>query len=373
MGLIYLTLLLLIVNAWACREEPRSGGADSSLESYLEGRGAPRLEVTRVLELAAGGPGDPEILKVADATRLANGAFVVADEFKPGLLFFDSLGRFVRAVGRQGRGPGEFEHIAGLVRCSRDSVFVWDNGVQRIAVFDSTGAAVREFAIRGSPYIVACSPSGVLAVLEQPRIIERMDPEGRSLRRYTGELWLGDATGRRALSVGTFDLGENRPLGRLTHLAVARDRIYVGTAESLVVQAYGMDGSNQSEIEILAPMRRPSDADYERAIELLVEGFTERDYREQMKQELLKIPKPEWLPFYREIFSDPDGFLWVVVSGPGEPVTILEGFTRAGEIGGYVVLPARSRVLEVGVDYFLVLESREEKTAVVLYRYGIAS
>ncbi len=344
--------------------------SSSSVERYLEARGLRRLEVKRVLEMAAGRPGEPQILKVADATQLANGAFVVADGFRPGLLFFDSLGRFVRAVGREGRGPGEFVHIAGLVRCSRDSVFVWDNFAQRITVFDTSGSAVREFAILPRPYLVGCSPNGVLAVLDLPAVMGRMDPKGRSLVRYTGKLWLADATGRRTLTLGTFDLAQNRPLGRLTHIALASDRIYVGTAQSLAVQVYGMDGSSRGEIQISVPMRRPSDADYERAVELLVEGFTDVDEREHWKRELLKIPKPERLPPYREIYSDPGGSLWVVVSGPGEPSTVLEGFTATGDSKGYLVLPGRSRVLEVGFDYLLVLEDREAGGAVALYRYS---
>jgi hypothetical protein len=144
------------------------------LESYLEGWGVRRLEVTRVLELATGGL---ENRKFSKWPTLAG--WLMPRLWWP--TFFDSLERFVRAVGREGGGPGEFEH------------------------------------------------------------------------------------------------------------------------------------------EILAPMRRPSDAHYERAIELLLERFT------------------------------------------------------AGEVRGYVALPEKSRVLEIGVDYFIVLDSGEAKTAVALYRYARAA
>ena len=58
------------------------------------------------------GNGQPWFLRVAGATRLSSGAIIVLDEYRPGILFFDSSGRFMRAVGRRGSGPNEFEFPA---------------------------------------------------------------------------------------------------------------------------------------------------------------------------------------------------------------------------------------------------------------------
>lgn len=53
---------------------------------------------------------------------------------------FDSLGRFVRAIGRNGRGPGEFSQPNGITLDSRDHLVVYDPSNARVSLFDTTGA-----------------------------------------------------------------------------------------------------------------------------------------------------------------------------------------------------------------------------------------
>ncbi len=53
---------------------------------------------------------------------------------------FDSLGRFVRAIGRNGRGPGEFSQPNGLALDAQDNLVVYDPSNRRVSIFDTTGA-----------------------------------------------------------------------------------------------------------------------------------------------------------------------------------------------------------------------------------------
>ena len=52
---------------------------------------------------------------------------------------FDSLGRLVRAIGRNGRGPGEFSQPNGIALDPRDHLVVYDPSNARVSVFDTTG------------------------------------------------------------------------------------------------------------------------------------------------------------------------------------------------------------------------------------------
>ncbi len=350
------------VALWGCASEPSSEQAGSRLEHVLRSQGVVRLDVRRALTVRGDGTdGRPVFQRVVDATRLEGGGIVVADQFWPGLLLFDRNGKFVGAVGHRGAGPGEFEYPDALARCASDSIYVWDARLQRMSVFDSSGRLAREFQILPPPHLLQCIAGGPLAVLDKPRFIDKMDPKGRSLRRYVGTLWLADLEGKRQRTIGEFDLGENRPLGRLTHFALARDRLYVGTAESSFVDVYGFDGRRLDVVALGVPRREPTDRDYERAVDLMLEGFPERDYREQMKRQLLEIPKPDQLPWYGNLFADPEGALWVVVSAPADPQAVLLGVGRDGQPRGYVVLPEATKVLEIGLRWLVALETVETR------------
>jgi len=51
-------------------------------------------------------------------------------------LFFNS-GKYLKHIGREGKGPGEFEDISGLQISKKDSLYVLDGKINRITVFSS--------------------------------------------------------------------------------------------------------------------------------------------------------------------------------------------------------------------------------------------
>jgi hypothetical protein len=55
------------------------------------------------------------------------------------LFLFDSTGRLLRRIGRQGQGPGEFSAGSGMVVRPDTGVAVWDSQNARISFFDATG------------------------------------------------------------------------------------------------------------------------------------------------------------------------------------------------------------------------------------------
>jgi hypothetical protein len=345
------------------------GGHDLSRSGA---EGAEGVDATAILTLIGDGRGaNPEFLYVSDATRLGNGTVVVADRFRPALLFFNPEGALVRSVGRRGAGPGEFESPGWFVPCATDSLFLWDLRLGRMTVADSEGRFVRQFSIPSSPYRLQCSPGGLVAVLDKPAVIERMDSEGRALRRYHAELWLADRTGSRERVVGRIDVGENRPLGRMTSMALADDRLYVGTAESSAVDVYDLNGQLLSTWGLDVEPQQPSAEDYETSIDAMLEGFFEPAFRRAMRADMLRIPRPELMPAYREVFADADGTLLVLISSPAAPNTVLRVFDRTGAGVADVRLPGRSKVLEAGSDYALTVEGADSVQRVVLYEFSL--
>ncbi len=69
----------------------------------------------------------------------ARGRFWVFDDGSQSILLFGADGEFIRRIGREGAGPGEFRRNAGMVILPGDGLAEWDSRNSRISRFDSTG------------------------------------------------------------------------------------------------------------------------------------------------------------------------------------------------------------------------------------------
>jgi hypothetical protein len=305
-------------------------------------------------------------MHAAGATRLSNGVIVVADPGAPAIRFFDPSGRPLRTVGRGGQGPGEFTAPWWLGQCGADSVFVWDYAQQEMTVIDSAGRIAREYRVLRDPAFFYCSRDGLFAIHLSPR--EPL-PANEKVPHQTAALWLADASGNYTRLLGEVPIGENRPLGKLTRIAVARDRLYVGTADSAFVDVYTLDGQRAGALPVGVAPRRPTERNYERAIDAQVAMLGDRETREAARRLLLEIPMPEYRPPYTNLFADPGGTLWVVTSAPGDPVTELRAIGLDGRTLKVLRLPVELTVFEVGHDHLLgMYEDETGEQHVALYR-----
>ncbi len=101
----------------------------------------------------------------AHVTRLPDGGVLVADRGHQAVRFFSPNGRFQRAVGRQGSGPGEFEYIRVAYR-GGESLFVEDIVTRRVMVYALNGTIARtlstsEFAGGTDACQSACNADGL--------------------------------------------------------------------------------------------------------------------------------------------------------------------------------------------------------------------
>ncbi len=68
-----------------------------------------------------------------------SGEIFVADSQVPVIRMYDEDGNFVRNVGREGRGPGEYINLGGMRTFPDGRLAVWDQGNARITVYDENG------------------------------------------------------------------------------------------------------------------------------------------------------------------------------------------------------------------------------------------
>lgn len=301
--------------------------------------------------------------RIAGALRLADGGVVVADGGTNQLRFFDANGRYQRAVGREGKGPGEFEHIRALKRCAADSIYAFDLNWQ-LKVYDLSGALKREAPLQQPgagrpPYALNCSSNGRFVITgwgaqtRQPRI---------GLFSAIAPVSVLDASGAQVLQLGEFISSERigtangsgpHPFGKSTVLALAADQVHVGTNDAFEVRAYGMDGKLRrilrgplTNLEI-----RPEHLERYRTDEL---ARVPPERRPAMERYLRDMPMTKQFPAYSELQLDPDGNLWVRrFLRPGETQPLWAVFSLDGDCLGEVRTPTGMSIVEIGADYVL--------------------
>lgn len=76
----------------------------------------------------------------AVAARPSDGMIFVLDAQVPIIRQYDADGRFVRNVGREGEGPGEYRRVSGMEILPDGRLAVWDGNEGRITVYDTAGS-----------------------------------------------------------------------------------------------------------------------------------------------------------------------------------------------------------------------------------------
>ncbi|MGQ0765962.1 MAG: 6-bladed beta-propeller [Gemmatimonadota bacterium] len=73
--------------------------------------------------------------RVMSAAIGPNGRLYVADDRAPGVLVFDSTGRYLRSLARTGQGPGELQQPWLVNADAHDSIYVWERSKALIQVY----------------------------------------------------------------------------------------------------------------------------------------------------------------------------------------------------------------------------------------------
>lgn len=83
---------------------------------------------------------EPYMFAGAVYTRtLSDGAIAVVNRQSSTIRIFSADGRFLRELGGDGEGPGEYRSIAGMVVLPGDSLLVWDARLRRVTILAPAG------------------------------------------------------------------------------------------------------------------------------------------------------------------------------------------------------------------------------------------
>jgi hypothetical protein len=132
---------------------------------------------------------------------------------------FSSEGKYITAIGREGKGPGEFMNPGPAVFAPGDTLYVFDGSLRRAIIFDPAGAVVRTFSIPSQINLghgaVFLTPSRLVVNLPLA-----MSPPFTGVKYHLADVTTGEITG----SFGkTDDPAQNMGTRRFRTLARASE------------------------------------------------------------------------------------------------------------------------------------------------------
>lgn len=285
---------------------------------------------------------------VTGAFRLTDSSLVVLDCRASELRYFDHAGDPVGPVGGEGQGPGEFRYPYRLFRGAADSLVVVDPSLRRITIFSVDGQGHRTVPFLDAPtYVepIGAFEDGSFLAFRRPDVGQG---PGGVISRGREELHLVTPAGDSSVLVGVLPGIES--VGRVTYpfyrrlsIAVASDRIYVGTQDSDTIRILNRYGERMGHFHSVTAPVPPTDSIVRAWVESWGEGGAPQD------------PWPDVLPAYgRFLLSADDEYLWVSDGYKGEKrPTSWTVYDHSGEAAYRVRLPVRFAPTDVGPDWVL--------------------
>lgn len=286
---------------------------------------------------------------VLSATRVG-GTLAVADFEARKLVFYDSTGRVRRVLSENDKyGLDGFRTAMWIGRCAPGTAFVYDPLLSRITMLDAAGTAERSWRAPPASMRITCSTHGTFASMDLPY---RSAPRSVwSLEPAWAPLHLLDVGGNFIFTIDSVDVGIARPAGRMTSVALSRDRLFVGVGDRCEVQVWDFSGRHMDNIRCSARPMRLTRTQYDSIITI---QFGRRPGADSLLAVWREAPMPGELPPYRALHATPSGTLWLTLSSLAESQLRLEVLRGEGSGSQYVTVPVRGNVLEVGDDYIIV-------------------
>jgi hypothetical protein len=306
------------------------------------------------------------LFRVRGATHRPDGGVAILDAGSSELRYFDADGRFERAVGRSGEGPGEFLMPDALLHYRGDSLLVWDRRLERFSVFGPDGVLGRVARVGlGIAPVGMLSDGSLLAFgtryvrpgpepTVQEGVLVKLSPEGAlvdSLVRvpmyrlaFRGGLTVSE---RFAATSEVGVMGENYVVGRTDRPEL---RVYSDEGRLLRVIRWA-EGEDRT---ITADVMRQDQAQQ-------LSRVNDPETRRRLEREMAEWFYAAEQPIYDRLRVGRDGYLWLrLYRTPWEATGGLSGnawlvFDPDGIMLGEVQLPAGAQLLEVGRDYLIVL------------------
>ncbi len=284
--------------------------------------------------------GDPDALdstitfgRVSAFAVNRDNTIAVFDPTGPTLRLYDASGRYVRTIGRNGAGPGEYASANGLAFLADGRLAIWDAPTSRITLFRETGEVDREWRppVTGWSLSNAVSPVTEHALAIRAGIADTTRKDGNGLSRQRGAYFLYDSAGlvvdtliwpapsrepamlvarsKSSMAMYSVPFTSGQPSTLL-----ANGRLAVGEGDAYRIHVSG--GATPLRIERAAAREQVNSAERDEQRAIVERNMTDID--SEWRWSGPQIPSVK--PLLTALTGDADGRLWVRVSAPGEQI-----------------------------------------------------
>jgi hypothetical protein len=338
---VFFPLLLLGLVISFSVSEAQTGSAVPTIANPKQPRPVPGRPCRPVFsdEIIIGGGDDPQsnpssIIGVAVAK---NGSLFLLDMRDLRVMSYAADGKFLRAFGRKGQGPGEFEWPLFISLSPVDEILVEDLMRRALYAYSGEGRLLRVIstASGSSPVMnIAGHPGGGFIALQ----ISKESPDmPQLLRKFDAGLKPGAVLETRA----KYDPRTKTLKSEVFWYALdAKGGIYVPDAAAHAIRVFSPEGLlNRRITRDYEPMKSPPDETK------LPPGLSDSPP--------LKMETPKYLPAIRDCLLDESGRLFVDVQEKDirKGTSVIDVFDPQGRYIARAELPGRPRVWKNGRVY----------------------
>jgi hypothetical protein len=323
---------------------------------------------------------------VVVAARTSSGDIIVAATMPPSLRLYSPSGAFVRRIGRDGQGPGEYQDVSSVFR-AKDTLVIHDITSARLTFLSATGAVLstmpivareatrtsgsRRIAIETEFRIAGRFADGSLLSFERSDTCYGRSPWCRPQVNgtVTDTMFLyrlvpgGARSGElaRILDQTRFyyryqnrDLASTAilPMSARASVATGIDRFFVSRGEHPEIQEYTAQGRLVGLIRECSPPVRRTAAETRRVRDSLLALSRTQDAIDRSTELHSNTPFPVYLPAYTRVLVDATGRVWARKFSFKDQPSNWYVFS-AGRLESLMSLPSAIEPLEIGSDYLI--------------------
>jgi hypothetical protein len=319
----------------------------------------------------AEGDSTQQLYQVAAAARIAPDTIVVVNAGTAEVRWYDGTGRFIRSVGRQGGGPGEFSRFGPGTLCttSDSQILVSDPGQQRANVFTRAGefvAVVQLAADAAFPSIQGCFADGSLlawrsvgstdripgTIIQSQFVWSRISAEGERLADLvelpsSPQYLLDQGDGTATYHTIPFT---TRPTA-----AAGSDHVYAAPGGPALIERRTLTGTLDQLIR-WEPETRVQSADvYDRYRDHTIDAQSSPQRRSHWSRFFeLGLDTPDEVAAISALKVDDAAYVWAErYRLPWDSTATWDVFAPNGRWLGGVAMPREFRPLHLGSDFIL--------------------
>lgn len=329
-----------------------------------------QVDTVPVMEIGAlEGDSVYQLYRVRDIVELADGGIAVANAGTQEVRIFDAAGGYVRSIGRQGEGPGEFTGLARLA-VRGDTLLAYDpRAMGRLTRFRIDGTYISDLRLQAPGASFGHTLGGVLADGSSLAWSSARLPEAEGFTRDSVRLYRVGADGAILDTLGSFPGGERvlhtqQRSGNLVAVsmlmldfyrnflgAASGPRGFAAPTDSPFVLAWTAGRAHPDPLRWQAVPRPVDDAYIDAYIAAEAAAAETPEERRSIEESYRDVGRPDIQPFFDRLLASPDGELWVrLFAQPGAASREWLIFDEGTSPAARVVVPAAIDIRAIGKE-----------------------